>query len=636
MTKEQIYVLGNELFSFSQAEVDEFIEKYVRTEKDFLRLQGILQAVEPHCRKYYEQSDLKLRRKAGTIVFSTLDQTKYSRTETPLGTYNRLNDLFTETSLRRNINIYKLLYTGVLTDANLKNDRDNGIKFPEPSRNFVNLWNSLKKTLLLSDEETVQIFERCTSLIAKTYSYRFSQVYGAIHDLYIVDDINFYRVFRTSGKENEVINILKIDPSLFCTSAEKIDGAFKYLRYKINAIAKPEGNVSTAEARLILARAWLKNNSSLLTINAETMMRKEGFFAREFAQRTGFAYAKQTQALFEDPISLANMNQIPEKKLYDNAVYNIKTLENIIGEEATAKYIQDNMMFLAMNNEKFERLMDKIELLDAKEEGYLQRFLQLGKSLFGASVEINEDKVIKKLTSVGNVTVLDVENLEEENLLPLFFEVFECKDKEKLQEIYSLIDEKQARNMAGEKQVRRDIREIGKEIVDVPRLVTREDISIVKKKDIICELAKRVEVLAEKRLKLANVNFFACVKDEEVKTSVKMERALNYIRDTYEQNQHKVVKKVANIDKLYDKLMKYLGECFDDKEAIEDLFIKEVSRPYLEEVQQTFETQKQDQFTFFGDKYIARGIHPALVGPMNELSGKVLRENGDSVRFEKN
>ena len=111
---------------------------------------------------------------------------------------------------------------------------------------------------------------------------------------------------------------------------------------------------------------------------------------------------------------------------------------------------------------------------------------------------------------------------------------------------------------------------------------------------------------------------------------------MNFIRDTYEQNQHKVGKRVANVDKLYDRLMKYLGECFDDKEAIEDLFVKEISKPFFEELQQSFEAEKHDQFTFFGDNYIIKGVHPALVGPMNELSGKVLRENGDTVSFEKN
>ena len=635
MTKEQIYSIANELFSFSSAEVDEYINKYARTEKEMQRLQGILQAVEPHCRKFYEQSDLKLRRKAGAVVFSTLDQNKYSRTETPLGTQNRLSELFRETSAKRNINIYKLLYTGVLTDANLKNDRENGVKFPEPTRNFVNIYGSLKKTLMLSDEETERIFERCTSLIAKAYSYRFGQVYGAMRDLYIIDEINFYRVFRTSANDNEVVNILKIDPSLFCTSADKIDGAFKYLRYKINAIAKPEGNVSKAEARLILARAWLKNNSSLLTINAETMMRKEGFFAREFAQETGHEYTKEIAALFEDPISLANMNQIPEKKLYENAVENIKTLQSIVGKEATAKYIQDNMMFLAMNKYKFENLLNKVELLDAKEDGYLDRFLQLGKSLFGASVEINEDKVLTKLKNAGNLAVLDVEKLDNKELLPKFFDFFVGENDAKLKEIYALIEEKERRNLIGEKELRRDIRDLGKEIVAVPKLVHREDVSIVKKKDIICNLATRVEQLFERRLKLADVNFYPSVRDEEIKISSKIENSLNFIRDTYEQNQHKVGKRVANVDKLYDRLMKYLGECFDDKEAIEDLFIKEISKPFFEELQQSFEAEKHDQFTFFGDNYIIKGVHPALVSPMNELSGKVLRENGDTVSFEK-
>ena len=151
----------------------------------------------------------------------------------------------------------------------------------------------------------------------------------------------------------------------------------------------------------------------------------------------------------------------------------------------------------------------------------------------------------------------------------------------------------------------------------------------------ICELATQVGELCNKRLKVARVEFYAVVREEEIKTSAKMEGALNFIRDTYEQNRHKIGKHVSNIDRLYERTVEYLSECFDDKEAIENLFVKEISKPYFEAIQQSFEAEKQDEFTFFGDNYVVRGVHPALVSPMNDLSEKVLRENGDTITFER-
>lgn len=636
MTKEQIYFIASELFSLSREEVDEYLDKNIKNESCRQRLEAVLTAVEPYCRKFYEESDLKLRRKAGAVVFSTVDASKYSRTESPKGTYNRLYELFRETSYKRDINIYKLLYTTVLTDANLKNDRENGVKFPDASRNFVNIYGSLKKTLLLSDRETEEIFERCTSLIAKAYSYRFSQIYGSLHDLYIVDSDNFYRVFRTTQSENEVISILKINPTLFCMSPDKIDAAFKYLRPKIYEKAKTYGNVTPLEAKLILVRQWVKNNSSLLTINAEAMKNKESFLTLEVDARTNYKYSQQLKAIFDDPVRLSAMNQIPEKKLRENALKNIQLLEEFASSEQVADYIADNMVILAVSNEKLETLLNDILSLDGGVEGggYFQRFLSVGKTLFGSSCEINAAKILTKLKNVGNIEVVDVENLQEEDYLEKFVELFADGDKSIVENINQLIDEKKKRNLRGEKELRNNIRELGRDIKALPSVLQREDVSILKKRDVIFEYAANAEHLFAKRLKLAQVDAISQARDIEIENSAKIESALNTLREIYEQKHQKVEKHYLNADKLYEKLMIYLGRCFDDKEAISDLFSKEVSKNYIEGLTQTYQAEKSEQQTLFGQVWKVSGVHSGLVKPLEKLGRELLQDENDVVEFE--
>ena len=118
-----------------------------------------------------------------------------------------------------------------MTDGNLKRDNDTRSRFYDSSRDFENIYDSLVEALHLSADEAKEIFERCSSLIAKGYAYKFPHIYNKLYELIVMDETGAYRVF--SQKQHEVEEILKINPSLFVISTDRIQSSFDYLQKKM-------------------------------------------------------------------------------------------------------------------------------------------------------------------------------------------------------------------------------------------------------------------------------------------------------------------------------------------------------------------------------------------------------------------
>ena len=130
--------------------------------------------------------------------------------------------------VEKKINPYKVLYASVLTDGNLKVDFDNETRDFDQNRYFKNIYNTLKHTLKLSDEETIALFEKCSTLISKVSADRIPKIFECINSMYVANEECNTKLFD----EKEVVDLLKINPSLFVLSRHKMWGALNYLENK--------------------------------------------------------------------------------------------------------------------------------------------------------------------------------------------------------------------------------------------------------------------------------------------------------------------------------------------------------------------------------------------------------------------
>ena len=143
------------------------------------------------------------------------------------------------------------------------------------------------------------------------------------------------------------------------------------------------------------------------------------------------------------------------------------------------------------------------------------------------------------------------------------------------------------------------------------------------KREYVLSLANDIQELHDKRFLIAgrDVCHFN-VTSTEKETSKKIEGMLNLLRNTYEQKRFKLGKKYANVDQLFEKTIENLSSCFDDKEAITDLFRSEIVKPYDETIRTTFDTRPSIQQQLFGDSIVVENVGD-LISPLRKLDEEV-------------
>lgn len=631
MTKEEFFNLIERYFALSPKETEQlFNDEKFRDEWTRRRLLAMVETIKPYCDQFITETDEKLKRKVGKVFLQKLDYSQFY--DSVENMRRRLSNLFSDTTAK-GINPYKIVYCSVLTDGNLKRDNDANTKYYDTTRDFKSIYDSLQKTLDLTDSETVEIFEKCSSLIAKGYAYKFPHIYNKLKELIVYDDRSAFYALRPS----EVVDILKINPSLFVMSTDRIQDSFNYIQNKMKPVwdyyAEREiaknPNMTKLGYRLIMTRKWLKNNSSLLTLSSSTMNSKERYLS-DVNYLTDYVYEKQFKRYFKSPVGLATMNQIPYDYITKNAEKNIRILEEITSQENVAKYLESNPYMIGMNSVKFENLIKEIVKIDKEnpEEKLFDRFLELGKTLFASNIDFSVNKIIDNLQKSSNLQTINVEKLTEEETLKKFMEVFFEKQPEMLGKIEDLILEKQKRNFAGERRLRSHIRNIGDRIVGLPRILKDDRYSTAEKRDTILTLAKNVEALHEQRYSLASVEVGdVAVVSIEKENSKKIEDTLNLIRNVYEQKHFKVGKKYSNVEQLFEKTMDYLSSCFDDKESLSDLFRTSIIKNFDKFIKTTYETESASQQQLFGEVLVVKGVDSRIVKPLEKLDKQVKKTN---------
>lgn len=647
MDRQEFFDKIKKYFALSEMETEKLLQDKFHKDIDKNRFMAMFYAVMPHLERFVDEADEKLKRKVGKVFLSKLDYSQFYDKESVAETKERLQKLFYQTS-SKGINIYKILYCSVLTDGNLKRDNDTRSRFYDSSRDFENIYDSLVETLHLSADEAKEIFERCSSLIAKGYAYKFPHIYNKLYELIVMDETGAYRVF--SQKQHEVEEILKINPSLFVISTDRIQSSFDYLQKKmypilranIDEVMQAKPNMTLLAYRTIMARKWLKNNSSLLTINVSSMYDKEKYLKQNLNAITGNAYAVQFANFFESPLNIATLNQIPYEKITRNALRNIQLLEKYTTKEKVARYLTANQYVVGMDYAKFGTLLYKIEELDKEnpQEKYFDKFLEFGKTLFASNIDFSVDAIADKLVHNAIIRDVAVDEMTDKECLQQFIEIFFDGKHDLTFKIEDMIKQRRERNANGEKELRSDIRKMGRKIEELPRILKDESTSTKEKRESVLTYAKDISALQGRRLALAGdsatIGMVQTIEEDE---SRKIEETLNLLRETFEQRRFKLGKSYTNLEQLFERTMNYLDTCFDDKGAISQLFKVEIIDNFTQAMKETYDVNPSAQQSLFGERLTVENVTPGLKSPLKGISQEInkvdFHQDGTSLEFIK-
>lgn len=647
MDRQEFFDKIKKYFALSEMETEKLLQDKFHKDIDKNRFMAMFYAVMPHLERFVDEADEKLKRKVGKVFLSKLDYSQFYDKESVAETKERLQKLFYQTS-SKGINIYKILYCSVLTDGNLKRDNDTRSRFYDSSRDFENIYDSLVETLHLSADEAKEIFERCSSLIAKGYAYKFPHIYNKLYELIVMDETGAYRVF--SQKQHEVEEILKINPSLFVISTDRIQSSFDYLQKKmypilranIDEVMQAKPNMTLLAYRTIMARKWLKNNSSLLTINVSSMYDKEKYLKQNLNAITGNAYTVQFANFFESPLNIATLNQIPYEKITRNALRNIQLLEKYTTKENVARYLTANQYVVGMDYAKFGTLLYKIEELDKEnpQEKYFDKFLEFGKTLFASNIDFSVDAIADKLVHNAIIRDVAVDEMTDKECLQQFIEIFFDGKHDLTFKIEDMIKQRRERNANGEKELRSDIRKMGRKIEELPRILKDESTSTKEKRESVLTYARDISALQGRRLALAgNSATIGMVQTIEEDESRKIEETLNLLRETFEQRRFKLGKSYTNLEQLFERTMNYLDTCFDDKGAISQLFKVEIIDNFTQAMKETYDVNPSAQQSLFGERLTVENVTPRLKSPLKGISQEInkvdFHQDGTSLEFIK-
>lgn len=647
MDRQEFFDKMKKYFALSEMETEKLLQEKFHKDIDKNRFMAMFYAVMPHLERFVDEADEKLKRKVGKVFLSKLDYSQFYDKESVAETKERLQKLFYQTS-SKGINIYKILYCSVLTDGNLKRDNDTRSRFYDSSRDFENIYDSLVETLHLSADEAKEIFERCSSLIAKGYAYKFPHIYNKLYELIVMDETGAYRVF--SQKQHEVEEILKINPSLFVISTDRIQSSFDYLQKKmypilranIDEVMQAKPNMTLLAYRTIMARKWLKNNSSLLTINVSSMYDKEKYLKQNLNAITGNAYTVQFANFFESPLNIATLNQIPYEKITRNALRNIQLLEKYTTKEKVARYLTANQYVVGMDYAKFGTLLYKIEELDKEnpQEKYFDKFLEFGKTLFASNIDFSVDAIADKLVHNAIIRDVAVDEMTDKECLQQFIEIFFDGKHDLTFKIEDMIKQRRERNANGEKELRSDIRKMGRKIEELPRILKDESTSTKEKRESVLTYARDISALQGRRLALAGdsatIGMVQTIEEDE---SRKIEETLNLLRETFEQRRFKLGKSYTNLEQLFERTMNYLDTCFDDKGAISQLFKVEIIDNFTQAMKETYDVNPSAQQSLFGERLTVENVTPGLKSPLKGISQEInkvdFHQDGTSLEFIK-
>ena len=184
-------------FQINKKEFDlKFDDRFLHNEYNLSMLKRILKVLSGHLEYFADKTPVENKRRAGFLLLKHDMHSFVDKNQSEV--MNRLRELFKATT-EKNINIYNILYSTVLTDANLNSyfDGFSGEKivlYKSEQHNFRNIYRCLQDTLNLTDEETVRMFEKCTSLMSKSTTLKITNITSLVKRLIVWDkEVKIYK-----------------------------------------------------------------------------------------------------------------------------------------------------------------------------------------------------------------------------------------------------------------------------------------------------------------------------------------------------------------------------------------------------------------------------------------------------------
>ena len=632
---EQFYADMEKYFCMSQSETAALYKKKFHSDVDLNKFQTIFQTLKPYLKPFVSSSDEKLKHKVGLVLLSKLDYGQIEENSDQL--HARLDRLFNQIS-SKGINVYKTVYCSVVIDGNLKRDVRNNKRYYDPYRDFDDIYNAVKSTLNLAKNETNEIFERCSSLISKSYSNLIPMVLETLTNFYVMDGMGCqYALYPKEAQE-----ILKINPSLFNVLPLNIQYAYNFLqnkmapRWEAEALVemRKNSNMDVISYKVIQTRKCLKNNSSLLALSVNSMVKKEKFIS-DLNLLTENDYSDEFDKIFNSLDGISTISQIPEEKIKRNAFRNIKNLEKYVSKEDVRAYLSKNLYMLGMDFKSFGTLLSEINR-NCPEN--FEKFLKFDKTLFASNIDFDVDSIFEKLKNGAVMIDIDVNKFSDRECLQKFVEIFFDGNLEIFDHIEKLIAAKKKRDESGEKELRRQIRKLGKRVEDLPYLLTIENVSTNRKKDDILQLCQQIGFVNQMRFMLCNTDDPFLVQKREKQNGKLIEKDLNTLRETFEQRRFKLGKKYSNLDILFERTMNFLSETFDDKEPLTYLFKNTILDKFNETMKDYFSEKPQTQQIQifkdnFGEPTNIKIPNPTLKNALEKLNKEINRID-QSSNFE--
>lgn len=621
-------------------------ENFYQSRAKRARLATLLETVLPYCENYRDKTDPAIKKKVFEVLFKKLDYSQFGF-ENYDETKVRLNDIFSK-STQKGINPYKIIYCQVLTDAGATRDQDNRKYYYDETRKFESIYKTLRHLLTPSPEEyennqgylalshqekiwyrdqlfkqaeqdTNAIIEKCSTIIAKSNSYKIRKVYETIRNWTWNSRVNFDKCYYVFTK-SEIRSILRINPTLFCTSVDTVEAAKGYVFKRIDKLNLP-GDKPMNEFRF-----WIKNSSTLLTMNINSLLEKQrciyNFMIKVPENRDSYINAYKN--IFSDKVDIAIVASIPKQNILDNAVANMELLEEFLKDKTkVGEYLQKNIYAFGFDKYKFSNLLNRIyrEDVENPDQNLMAKFLRSGQTVFGGNVDFKVDDIVSKLKN-NTFDHDDIDSLSDKECLDKFLNIFfENDDKVKF-DINRLISEKEERNRLGEADLRRSLRTLPMNLENFKAILKD---TTARPAENVLRLCKAVDFIAKKRftfvqkeimrdsfgitaIKYSNneeywktAKIMRLVAEKENEISNDIETTLNILRDEYNKRGEKMKKKYEYIDKLFDKTMAYLDKCFDDKVSMSKLYKDTVVEPFKKILADTFESQKPNQISLFED-----------------------------------
>ncbi|MDE6583264.1 MAG: hypothetical protein K2K31_01275, partial [Clostridia bacterium] len=358
-------------------------------------------------------------------------------------------------------------------------------------------------------------------------------------------------------------------------------------------------------------RKLLVGNSSLLLLDLKKLNAIEWFILNDMKDFTTVKEYEAARELIREPKYLCMMNDLTYGFLYSYAESNIKNLRKIVGEERTARYIKDNPYFMAMNEKDFSSLLNEIVAMD-KQSGdnhYMEKFLFMGKSLFGGDYRFKVEDITKKLRDDKCRKRIEIDLKSDEQCFKKFLKLF-VSDKDKQIELFEKVNklnEFAQRFKTKSDVIREDVEYAGILLKLMSRTMNTDNADYEDQtKEYIQSLSEHISKVTDSLISVYGASTFDEARKVEEKIFKSVNEIFKEVSDIYQEKNSKICKLYSGVGAMYERASKYLAEIlidFSSNQPLVKLFDEKVKGEYFNQIKNLFNVQQTGQQRLLGQQY---------------------------------